>query len=153
VSDAAASLYRLIVEVRASFSRLRQFADAMHADLSVTASMRAVMEAVAEQGAQPVPRIARAKGVSRQHIQVNVDALRARGLVEAHENPGHKRSTLVALTPKGRNLFEEIRRRERAALEALVGGLRVEEIEAGARALSALRQRLEQAESGGIEHE
>lgn len=142
--DASENLYALIVEIRSNFNRLRAFADGMHADLAITASMRAVMESVVDQGPQPVPEIARRKGSSRQHIQVNVDALCEKGLVELRENPAHKRSALVALTRKGRSAFEKIRAREALALEALADGLPDKDVKAALKVLRALRQRLDQ---------
>jgi len=151
--EAAENLYALIIEIRANFQRLRAFADDMHADLSITASMRAVMESVFDQGRQSVPEIARRKGVSRQHIQVNVDALCDRGLVELRANPAHKRSSLVVLTRKGRAAFESIRAREALALEKLADGLPEQEVESALKLLRALRQRLEQSTPGGTEHE
>jgi DNA-binding MarR family transcriptional regulator len=149
VTDASENLYALIVEIRASFNRLRAFADTMHADLSITASMRAVMESVFGQEPQSVPEIARRKGVSRQHIQVNVDALCEKGLVELRDNPAHKRSPLVALTRKGRAAFEKIREREALALEELADGLPERNVKAALKVLRKLRQRLEQSIPGG----
>lgn len=151
MTDAAENLYALIVEIRSSFHRLRGFTDTMHADLSITASMRAVMESVFDQGPQPVPEIARRKGVSRQHIQVIVDALCDKGLVGLRENPAHKRSALVGLTDDGRAAFETIRTREAIALEALAGGLRETDVTAALRVLRTLRQRLEQSTAGESE--
>lgn len=152
MTDAAASLYELIVEIRRNFNYLRAFAEAMHADLSVTASMRAVMETIFDQGPQPVPEIARRKGVSRQHIQVNVDALCGKGLAILRDNPAHKRSPLVTLSEKGRSAFENIRAREALALEALAEGLPEKEVQAALKLLRTLRQRLEQSTPGGSEN-
>lgn len=148
MSDSAQDLYALIVEIRLTFNQLREFADAMHADLAVTASMRAVLETLFDAGSQPVPEIARRKGVSRQHIQVKVDALWDKGLVELRTNPAHKRSPLVALTRKGRVVFETIRGRETLSLEMLADGLPAVDIATSLRILKALRQRLEQSTAG-----
>lgn len=57
VKDTAASLDELTPEIRANFNRLREFADEMHKDLAITASMRAVMEAVADRGEQPYRKL------------------------------------------------------------------------------------------------
>jgi DNA-binding MarR family transcriptional regulator len=153
MTEPARALYEVIREIRASFHRLKAFADVMHADLGITASMRAVLETVAERGAQPVPEIARTKGVSRQHIQVNVDALCDKGLAELRENPVHKRSSLVALTRNGRVAFDKMRQREKLALEQLADGLSTEDLESGLRVLRTLRERLDQTTPGGFEDE
>ena len=60
-------LEALIHLIRLAFNRLRARADALHADLGVSAGMRAVLESLAESGAQTVPDMARTKSVSRQH--------------------------------------------------------------------------------------
>lgn len=133
-------LNTVIFEVRACFHRLKAFADAMHRDLGISASMRGVLEALAERPEQTVPQIARTKGVSRQHIQVNVDGLSAGGWVRLRRNPGHTRSPLIVLTERGRAAFTEMRRRESAALEELAAGQAERNIDAALLALQALRQ-------------
>lgn len=112
----AAEIYRLIVEIRRAFHTLANAGDALHADLGVTSAMRAQMEYLSDHGPATVPDIARAKSVSRQHIQQLVNGLEASGLVRFSANPRHRRSPLVALTEKGVAAFAEIRQREAAVL-------------------------------------
>ena len=59
-------------------------------------------------GAETVPGIARAMGLARQSVQRTVDLLQADGLVEYRRNPAHRRSNLVAMTRKGRRIYEAI---------------------------------------------
>lgn len=66
-----------------------------------------------------VPQLARARPVSRQHIQALVNPLVAEGLVELGENPAHKRSKFVDLTDQGRQLAENMLRRESELLEII----------------------------------
>ncbi len=66
-----------------------------------------------------VPELARRYNVSRQHIQVTVNLLLESGLVEQRANPAHKRSQRIAPTAAGRRLFDQIRRKDRRAIEAL----------------------------------
>lgn len=144
----AERLDSLIVEVRTAFHRLKAVSDQMHRDLGITAAMRAVMETVADDGPMTVPQIARARGVSRQHIQTSVDSLAATGLVGLKENPAHRRSPLVVLTRRGKSVFREIRRRERAVLEALAGGLPARRITAARATLQTLNARLQPRMTG-----
>jgi len=118
-SDAAAATYKLVLAVRAVFHRLALTADAANRDLHVNASQRAVLETLASEGAQSVPSIARTKQVSRQHIQAIVNGLIGLGLVDAVENPAHRRSPLLRITPNGRSRFDTIRVREGGLLAAL----------------------------------
>nr|MBA3895819.1 MarR family transcriptional regulator [Sphingomonadaceae bacterium] len=48
-----------------------------------------------------VPEIARMRPVSRQRMQRLADELAAEGLVTFIDNPKHRRSKLVRLTPEG----------------------------------------------------
>lgn len=144
MSSSPKSVYALILEVRACFHRLAAEADRLHSDLGVTASMRAVLEAVSDAQDLTVPAIARSKGVSRQHIQVNADALIECGLLTTRDNPGHKRSPFVVLTSKGRKVFAEMRNREKVALEQLARALDEDELLS---AIAAVRNLKEQASS------
>jgi DNA-binding MarR family transcriptional regulator len=119
---------------------LKALGDELHGDLDVTVAMRAVMETLAEDGEQTVPQIARLKAVSRQHIQVNVDALAQRHLVTFRDNPGHQRSPFVTLTPKGRTTFAKMRRREGGVLEQVATRFEEEELRRASDTLATLKQ-------------
>jgi len=55
-----------------------------------------------------VPQIAQMRPTSRQRIQRLADELAAEGLVELIDNPKHKRSKLVQLTPEGDVRYREL---------------------------------------------
>ena len=112
-------LYSVILEVRRLFQKLAAVADAAHRDLDVTASQRAVLETLADSPGQTVPGIARSKGVTRQHIQTLANQLLEAGLIEQAGNPAHKRSSILDLTPAGRDRFEEVKKREDRLLRAM----------------------------------
>jgi DNA-binding MarR family transcriptional regulator len=136
--DTEQTLYQLILEIRSNFNLLKAYAERMHGDLEITAAMRAVLEALAMEGAQTVPDIARSKGVTRQHIQANVDALACKGLIKLKQNPNHRRSSLVVLSQKGQRIFDRIRQREAAALAKLAKGLSRRDLLAAQAVLQAL---------------
>ncbi len=137
-SEAAKAVVR---ETRALFQALRALADAAHAGPGINASMRAVMETLAQNGPQTVPAIAQAKTVSRQHIQTIADEAIRRGFVEVRPNPQHKRSSLIALTRNGKAAAEAMAEREVALFEELGAGSKASELEELARNLSKLRTR------------
>ena len=132
---------------------LKALADEMHEDLGVTASMRAVLESLADEDEQTVPQIARTKGVSRQHIQVIVDALTKGAFVVLRDNPAHKRSALVALTNRGQSTFKEIRRREQAILEKLAADLPLNSLETTLKTLVVFKDILFQTIRKGAHYE
>lgn len=134
---------RIAGEVRHLFQVLKSLADAVHKDAGLTASTRAVMEAIAD-GPRPVPDIARSKSVSRQHIQLLVDELAGSDLVELKSNPAHLRSPLIALSRKGEALFASVRKREAPLIERLAAGLDARKAAATVQTLTALRRRAEE---------
>ena len=113
---ALADVEVLADEVRLHYHALVRLAGALHGGLRVTPPMRAVLEFLQARGPTPVPRIARSRGVSRQHIQTIVNELLHEGLVELRDNPAHRRSCLVALTAAGHATIAGIRDTERIVL-------------------------------------
>lgn len=75
--------------------------------LASVASQKAVVETPSRDG----PQIARAKGVSRQHIQTIANGLTEEKLIETHDNPAHQRSPLLALTSEGTRRFQDVQKR------------------------------------------
>jgi DNA-binding MarR family transcriptional regulator len=113
------NFYPLTQAVRRLFHKLGHGASALHRDMEVSAGMRAVLESVVHGGPQSVPQIARARPVSRQHIQGLVNALLDAAYVEYTDNPAHKRSKLVAPTALGQEAFAAMRARENAAFRRI----------------------------------
>jgi DNA-binding MarR family transcriptional regulator len=109
--------------IRGCFNRLGALASTLHSDLDITAAMRAVIEALYEQDEQTVPQIARAKSVTRQHIQVLVNRLAEARLVAVTDNPGDRRSPIIRLTRQGRSAYERMRKREAIVLAELAAAL------------------------------
>ena len=113
----------LFDETRLLFHALKEWAEAVHSDVRVTVSVRAVLEILLLRGAASVPEMARARLVSRQHIQQQIDALVDQKLVKREPNPAHKRSRLITLTDSGRALIQNMRAEELGALTRLQTGV------------------------------
>ena len=142
------SVVKVINETRTLFHRLKVAAEALHRQGQTSGGRRGVLMSLRRHGPQTVPQLARARPVSRQHIQMLVNPLAEEGLVELIDNPVHKRSKLVRLTSEGRLAVDEIERREQPVLDALSDGLErfgVEDsqLEQTAKVLSALGALLE----------
>jgi DNA-binding MarR family transcriptional regulator len=113
-TEATTAFEALTREVRLTFHELRAAAETLHDDPDgLSSAHRGVLESLSGAGPRTVPELARARPVSRQHIQVLVNRLLELGLVTATVNPAHERSSLIALTPSGIKRFETMRRRER----------------------------------------
>jgi DNA-binding MarR family transcriptional regulator len=132
-------LTELVDEVRRTHNTLTEVIDDLHADTAVSARLRAVLEYVDRHGPAAVPDIARARRVSRQHIQTTVNELLDRSLVAYEPNPQHRRSHLVVLTPSGAGMIATLQAHERQALEPLVQGLDPDAIAMATATLRSLR--------------
>ncbi len=137
------TLYAIIRAIRAGFHLLKNTGDVLHETIGVTSAMRAVMESLADHGAQTVPDIARRKHVTRQHIQTLADQLAEDSLVRFKNNPAHKRSNLVQLSAKGERTFADMRAREASVLTDLAEQIPQHDLEVTLKTLSHLNTLLE----------
>jgi DNA-binding MarR family transcriptional regulator len=102
-----------------------------------------VLHTLAMQGPQTVPQIARARPVSRQHIQTIANGLIAEGLIESVDNPAHRRSRLLSLTPLGRARYENLRAAILDRCRVLFEGVRDADVAASRRLLALVLDRLD----------
>lgn len=98
---------------------------------------------VAAERPQPVAWLARTLGANRQNVQRIVNDLKGDELLGFAANPHHRRAQLVVLTDKGRRAFEAAMRLQVPWINSLSDGLAVKDIEAVARVVAVLRQKLE----------
>jgi len=124
--------------IRRLFRAMAQLADTYLQAHGLSAADRAVLEFLYPDAALSVPAIATRYQVSRQHIQVTVNALLEDGFLESRPNPRHKRSPLFALTHVGRELFRKIRAAESELLDKLFADIPTDDIECTRRTLEAM---------------
>lgn len=136
-------LGELMDATAALFHRLRAAAARLHDRGELSAARRDVLRALERQGERTVPEMARARSVSRQHIQLLVNALADEGLVERVDNPAHRRSRLVRLSTAGRALLRGMQAREAEALHALDLGIDPWRLREATQVLIELRLALE----------
>jgi DNA-binding MarR family transcriptional regulator len=136
-------MHKLIREIRTFYNSLVMLGDAIHSEESITLGMRAVMEALLEEGPHTVPQIARSRRVSRQRIQIMVNHLLDEGLVAHRANPANSRSHLIALTRSGAAAIKRMRGREAERFADLPGNLDVKQL---TQQLAQLRISLEQSQ-------
>ena len=133
----------LFEETKLLFHTLKQWAETLHAELDVNAAVRGVLELILLGGPATVPEMARARGVSRQHIQQQVDTLIERGLLRRQVNPAHKRSSIIGLTDMGRALIQNMRADELNALSRMQVGVSDNAMSEAAQVLSSWRAALQ----------
>lgn len=129
----------LFDETRLLFHAMREWVETVHRGCELSAGMRAVLEFLLRNGPTTVPDIARARLVSRQHIQQQVDPLLERKLAKRDENPAHKRSPFIALTDRGRALIVDMRTKELHALAELQTGVSDSAMHQASQVLAAWR--------------
>ena len=132
----------LLEETRLLAQLLRRWRADRQQHTQITGPMRTVLEHVDSAGPRSVPSIARAEGVSRQHVQLQVDALQELGMVAREANPAHRRSSLIAATEKGRAWVEDTRADEENALARMQTGVSDTAIRDATRVLAAWRDAL-----------
>ncbi len=119
MSSGASDSYQIVWLVRRLFRTLGQKSNESLQKFGISAADRAVLEFLYPDEKLSVPDIAARYQVSRQHVQVTVNALLDSKLLMAKDNPRHKRSQLIALTAKGRNLFARIKEQDHEIVEKL----------------------------------
>jgi DNA-binding MarR family transcriptional regulator len=99
-----------------------------------------------------VAGIARDMGLARQSVQRTTDLLASDGLVEYTDNPAHRRSKLVRLTPFGTELLALISGRQVAWTNELAEAMPVgeKELRAALEVLRHLRVELERPHRGQL---
>lgn len=136
------SAYEVLLQVRPLHQASERAVGHALQGTDLTVPLRAVLELVVSRGPLTVPQLAREFGVTRQSVQVLVDAGVARGLLGFVDNPRHRRSRLVTATAHGRRSFTEVHRREPADLDHVAADLDAEDLARCARVLSVLTERI-----------
>jgi len=81
-------------------------------------------------------------GANRQNVQRIVNDLDRAGLVTFETNPHHRRAQLVVLTDQGRQTYDAAMRLQAPWVATLADGIPASEIEAAARVLSRVHEKL-----------
>lgn len=142
-TPAGQALFDMVGEIAQTFFRLRAAGARVGAVTNWGGGLWGFLRSLALEGPQTVPQIARARPVSRQRMQRLANDLAADGLVEFIDNPAHRKSKLVRLTPKGEAAFEEISGRIAQWTGRLARDMDAVELRAAARVLRQIRQRVE----------
>jgi DNA-binding MarR family transcriptional regulator len=98
------------------------------------------------QGGSPatVAETARRMALARQSVQRVADVLAATGLVNYLPNPEDKRAKLVEVTAAGRALLADMKGRQHAWVDSIVGDYSDADIDAAIQLIKNIRQRISQ---------
>lgn len=117
-------------------------AEVLHNDGEYSGGRRSLLRSLAQEGPATVPQLAQVRAVSRQFIQRLINELLAEGLVALIDNPQHRRSKLVRITPQGYARYLELSRREAAFGAQLIADFDPAELTAALQTLDRLWQEL-----------
>jgi DNA-binding MarR family transcriptional regulator len=123
VDSKGEAIAELMLEVAQFFFRIRAVGQKTGFITSWGGGAFGFMRSLALLGPLTVPQIAQMRPTSRQRMQRLADELAAEGLVEFIDNPQHRRSKLVQLTPKGDTGYRESNARFLAIASTLGVGL------------------------------
>lgn len=140
-------LNRLIAATRGFFHDLEDVSARILARHGLTPQERSLLMTLRKLRQATVPGLARKREVSRQYVQVTMNALAKRGLVDFRDNPDHKRSRLLVLTDRGEALILAVMSREGEALQRVAAGLLPAEVKEAVGVLGSARKGL-RGESG-----
>lgn len=147
-TPAGQALTGVILDLFRLDSLLMTAGDRLVAGLGLTSARWQILGAiVAAERPQPVAWLARDLGANRQNVQRIINDLEKAGLVAFETNPHHRRSQLVVLTERGKEAFTAAMRLQAPWVDELAAGLSLEEIRIFQRVVSALRKKLESAET------
>lgn len=138
----AESMLNLLLESMGLFFRLRAVGKGTGHVSPGGGGTWGFLHSLAIDGPQTVPQLARTRPVTRQHIQQIANEVAADGLIEFIDNPAHKRSKLLRLTPKGERAEAEMTERLRAFAGDLAKDFDAAELATAARVLNAVRAKL-----------
>jgi DNA-binding MarR family transcriptional regulator len=119
VSRKGEAIAELMLEAAQFFFRIRAVGQRTGFITSWGAGAFGFLRSLALLGPLTVPQIAEMRPTSRQRMQRLADELAADGLVEFIDNPRHRRSKLVRLTPEGEARYRELNARLVAVASAL----------------------------------
>ena len=127
MSTGTGDSYQIIWLIRRLFRALGQKSNESLQKFGISAADRAVLEFLYPDEALSVPDIAARYQVSRQHVQVTVNSLLDSKFLATKVNPRHKRSPLISLTAKGRNLFSRIKNQDLEIVDELFSTISAKE--------------------------
>ncbi len=107
-TEAGQAIEDLIIEIVATFFLLR--AEGMRIGVVSPSGEGywSVLRLLKINGPQTVPQLARYRYVPRQSVQKLANEMLADGVIELVNNPAHKKSKLLRLTPEGDIVFQEM---------------------------------------------
>ena len=134
-------LEQLLAEINALAIRLKGVCSSREGR-PLPSAVRGVLELLQRHGPMSVPALARARGTSRQNLQIIANRLTKEGWAGRATNPRHKRSELVSITANGSAMLASGQAAQTELLEKLLAATSPREVSSCLKLLQRLRQML-----------
>ena len=141
-TQAGQAIEDLIVEIVATFFLLRAEGIRIGVVSSSGEGYWSVLRLLKVRGPQTVPQLARYRYVPRQSVQKLANEMLHDGVIEFLNNPAHKRSKLLRLTPKGEAVFQEMSDRIATLAETLAEQQDTAQLQNAANVVKQLHEQL-----------
>lgn len=132
---------QLVLEVFRINGRLLEAGDQLAKPVGLRSARWQVL-GVVEHRPISVAHVAHEMGLTRQSVQQTADGLEKHGFITFVDNPHHRRSKLMQLTPKGQTALDFIKGRQAEWANALGEHFAAEDMHAVVRALRQIHERL-----------
>jgi DNA-binding MarR family transcriptional regulator len=137
-------LTRIMLSIFRAHGALLGAGDRLVAPLGLSSARWQVLGAVATvQGAATIPAVAARMGLTRQAVLKQVNLLVRDDLLTTRANPAHRRSPVLALTPRGTRLLALATAKQRRWARALARQARAADLQCALEVLTRLTEELE----------
>ena len=134
--ETAGKLVALTTDLMMVFGRMKRAARAGDVGPVHPGTEFAILDTILRHGCRTVPEIATWRGVTRQSVQTVVNKLLETGVLAYTENPSHKSSKHLQVTPRGLEQYEHTRAYMMSRYSPLKSSLRPGDVEAAVRVMA-----------------
>lgn len=126
-TESGSKLTELILETFRLNGAIINAGDQLVKDLGLTSARWQVLGVITNES-ETVSGISRRMGISRQNVQKIANRLVKDGFIKFVENPNHLRAKLCVLTSFGKEIMEEVARRQAAWVNEISKNMDLEEL-------------------------
>jgi DNA-binding MarR family transcriptional regulator len=138
--ETAGKLVALTTDLMMVFGRMKRAARGGDVGPVHPGTEFALLDTILRHGCRTVPEIAAWRGVTRQSVQALVNKLIETGVLACAENPNHKSSKRLELTPRGQQHYAATRGEMMSRYAPLKSTLRPGDVEAAVRVMALIAE-------------
>ena len=144
--ETAGKLVALTTDLMMVFGRMKRAARAGDVGPVHPGTEFALLDTILRHGCRTVPEIAAWRGVTRQSVQALVNKLLEMEVLAYAENPNHKSSRRLEVTPRGQEQYARTQADMMSRYSPLKSSLRAGDVEAAVRVMALIAETWETAD-------